>query len=498
MPNLTLPSRVEAHFDHPGFPTPTPSQKITLKWSSLPIQPLVVEYPKKATPDQIRVRASNLFDEIDDAVNAAVAAQKAFGSVCLNDRKKIVLAIRQVATNFKEDFAWCAWSETGRGRYDDKVTKQRVAIESTPGPEELKPDCFTGDAGMTVVDLAPYGVIGAVTPVTNPTATVINNSITILSGGNAVVFNPHPGATLSTNRAIAVVNEAIIAAGGPANLVTSVKLPTIPTGQRLMTHPLTSANLITGGPAVVKVALQSGKRSFCAGPGNPPVIVDDTADLEDSAKHIVDGASFDNNMICSDEKEVFVLHTVCDQLMQAMARHGAYIANEDQLNQLLKHVFPTGVPPPYTHGVVDKDLVGNNAKDLLALIGVVVDEDVKLIISKVEEGHPLVWTEQLMPIMPIVPVSDFEKALQLAKDAEYGFRHTASVYSQNLARVSQAAKVMNTSIFVVNGSHTAGLAVGGEGYTSFSIAGYTGEGMTRPSTFVRERKMVCVGALRFV
>eukprot|EP01056_Protomagalhaensia_sp_Gyna25_P000988 Protomagalhaensia_sp_Gyna_25__987@NODE_1479_length_1800_cov_313_715503_g1198_i0_p1_GENE_NODE_1479_length_1800_cov_313_715503_g1198_i0NODE_1479_length_1800_cov_313_715503_g1198_i0_p1_ORF_typecomplete_len353_score47_96Aldedh/PF00171_22/7e46DUF1487/PF07368_11/47DUF1487/PF07368_11/0_2Ribosomal_S7/PF00177_21/0_089_NODE_1479_length_1800_cov_313_715503_g1198_i05641622 len=352
---------------------------------------------------------------------------------------------------------------------------------------------------MTVVDLAPYGVLGAVTPVTNPTATVINNSITILSGGNAVVFNPHPGATLTTNRAVAVVNQAILAAGGPPNLVASVRQPTIPSGQRLMTHPLTAANLITGGPAVVKVALASGKRSFCAGPGNPPVIVDETAQLEEAGRLIVDGASFDNNMICSDEKEVFVVEQVADQLIDAMTRHGAYYANGEQMERLLKHAFSNGeVPLPFTHGVVNKDLVGADAKSLLDLIGVRVSDSIRVIVFKADPGHAMVWTEQLMPILPVVPVADFQEALKLARDAEYGFRHTASIYSENLSNVSAAARAMNTSIFVVNGSHTAGLGVGGEGYTSFSIAGFTGEGMTRPSTFVRERKMVCVGAMRFV
>eukprot|EP01053_Blabericola_migrator_P004114 Blabericola_migrator_1__4113@NODE_2252_length_3051_cov_1329_759048_g1419_i0_p1_GENE_NODE_2252_length_3051_cov_1329_759048_g1419_i0NODE_2252_length_3051_cov_1329_759048_g1419_i0_p1_ORF_typecomplete_len495_score75_02Aldedh/PF00171_22/3_5e58DUF1487/PF07368_11/0_52_NODE_2252_length_3051_cov_1329_759048_g1419_i01561640 len=467
---------------------------------SMGIRPLEVKYPEKATLDQIKVESPVLYDDVDAAVRACRAAQKLFmEKSTLEHRKNILNAIRDVCNEFKEDFAWCAWSETGRGRYDDKVTKQKVAINHTPGVEDLKPTCFTGDDGMTVVDLAPFGVIGAVTPVTNPTATIINNSITILAGGNGVVFNPHPGATHSTNRAVAIVNDAIVMAGGPDSLVCSIKTPTIQSGQRLMTHPDTAANLITGGPAVVKVALASGKRSFCAGPGNPPVIVDDSAELDDAAKHIVDGAAFDNNMICSDEKQVFVMENVVDKLIQEMTKVGGYLISESQTEELMKHVFPSGVPPLFTHGDVDKSLVGTDARNLLALINITnVPESVRLIITKVEEGHPLVWTEQLMPILPVVPCPSFAHALEVAKRTEYGFRHTSSIYSQNLHHISQAAKYMNTSIFIVNGAHTAGLAVGGEGYTSFSIAGSTGEGLTRPSTFVRERKVVCVGALRFV
>eukprot|EP01055_Gregarina_sp_Pseudo9_P000425 Gregarina_sp_Pseudo_9__424@NODE_1276_length_1722_cov_508_648247_g1199_i0_p1_GENE_NODE_1276_length_1722_cov_508_648247_g1199_i0NODE_1276_length_1722_cov_508_648247_g1199_i0_p1_ORF_typecomplete_len499_score120_28Aldedh/PF00171_22/7_1e56DUF1487/PF07368_11/7_3e03DUF1487/PF07368_11/0_018_NODE_1276_length_1722_cov_508_648247_g1199_i01831679 len=467
---------------------------------SMGIRPLEVKYPEKAALDQIKIESPVLYDDMDSAVVACVEAQKQFmAKSTLEHRKNILNAIRDVCNEFKQDFAWCAWSETGRGRYEDKLTKQSVAIDHTPGVEDLKPTCFTGDDGMTIVDLAPFGVLGAVTPVTNPTATVVNNAITILAGGNGVVFNPHPGATHSTNRAVAIVNQAIVMAGGPESLVCSVKQPTIPSGQRLMTHPLTAANLITGGPAVVKVALASGKRSFCAGPGNPPVIVDDTADLSDAAKHIVDGAAFDNNMICSDEKQVFVVNNVADQLIEEMQKVGAYYITPEQTEQLMKFVFPNGQPPLFTHGEVDKNLVGADATALLKLIDVTdCPASTKLVICKVEQGHPLVWTEQLMPVLPIVPMPSFDSALEVAKRTEYGFRHTSSVYSQNLHHISQAAKYMNTSIFVVNGSHTAGLAVGGEGYTSFSIAGSTGEGLTRPSTFVRERKMVCVGALRFV
>eukprot|EP01054_Gregarina_sp_Poly1_P001098 Gregarina_sp_Poly_1__1097@NODE_1269_length_4530_cov_972_447233_g864_i0_p1_GENE_NODE_1269_length_4530_cov_972_447233_g864_i0NODE_1269_length_4530_cov_972_447233_g864_i0_p1_ORF_typecomplete_len500_score74_36Aldedh/PF00171_22/4_9e58DUF1487/PF07368_11/3_9e03DUF1487/PF07368_11/0_00023_NODE_1269_length_4530_cov_972_447233_g864_i029274426 len=464
------------------------------------IRPLEVRYPEKASIDEMLIESSCLYDDMDSAVAACVKAQATFmQKSSLETRKHILTAIRDVCNEFKEDFAWTAWSETGRGRYQDKLTKQTVAIDHTPGVEDLKPTCFTGDDGMTVVDLAPFGVIGAVTPLTNPTATIINNSLTILAGGNGVVFNPHPGATHCTNRAVAIVNQAIVMAGGPESLVCSVKKPTISSGQRLMTHPDVAANLITGGPAVVKVALASGKRSFCAGPGNPPVIVDDTAELDMAAKHIVDGAAFDNNMICSDEKQVFVLESVADKLIEEMQKVGAYYINPEQTEELMKIVFPNGVPPLFTHGDVDKNLVGADARKFLEMIDITdVPEDVKLVICKTEEGHPLVWTEQLMPVVPIVACPTFQHALEIAKKTEYGFRHTSSVYSQNLHHISEAAKHMNTSIFVVNGSHTAGLAVGGEGYTSFSIAGSTGEGLTRPSTFVRERKMVCVGALRFV
>lgn len=461
-------------------------------------------YPTRFPLEEIQPESAALHDDIEDAIKLCYEAQRAYSAMPQARRKLIVQNIRKVCDLFRADFALAAWSETGRGRYEDKYNKQAVAIHSTPGVEDLAPRTYTGDSGLTVIDYAPYGVIGAVTPVTNPTATVINNSITVLSGGNGLVFNPHPGAMRCTNRAIAVVNMAIVQAGGPVSLVSSVKIPTIASGGTMMNHPLVDCNLITGGPAVVKVAMKSGKKSFCAGPGNPPVIVDETANLKTAAKGIYLGASFDNNMICSDEKEVFALSSICDELIEEMVKLGAYHAKDpEEVEQLTKTVFDGNVPPEYTHGQVNKDLVGLGAHVILRKAGVpaaadIDESDCRLIICEVPKGHPLIWTEQLMPVLPIVRCDTWSEALELAKKAEYGYKHTASLYSTNVQRVTEMSRYLNTSIFVVNGSHTAGLGVGGEGYTSFSIAGTTGEGLTRPRTFVRERRLVCVDALNFV
>lgn len=479
-----------------GHVTQPNSKDIDMTFKGL-ILPTTKRFPEIMSLEEIEVAAPCLHEDMDSAVDACINAQHAYFDLPMTQRKAIIQNIRDKALLFAEDFALSAISETGRGRYDDKVTKQRLAANSTPGTEDIKPVAYTGDHGLTTIDLAPFGVIGAVTPVTNPTATVINNSITILAGGNGVVFNPHPAAMRCTNRAIAVVNEAIREKGGPCCLVASVKIPTIPSGNRLMTHPKTAANLITGGPAVVKLALSSGKKSFCAGPGNPPVVVDETADMEVAALGIYDGASFDNNMICSDEKEVFVVREVADKLLAALRNLGAYILTEAEIKSLTPVCIPQGCEN-WQHGIVDKDLVGQSAATLLARIGKTCPENTKLLIAPVDASHPLVWTEQLMPILPVVAVDNFDVALDYAIKAEHGFKHTCSIYSSSLKHISTMGKKMNTSLYIVNGSHTAGLASGGEGYTSFSIAGSTGEGLTRPSTFVRERRMTCVNQLRFV
>eukprot|EP01053_Blabericola_migrator_P000826 Blabericola_migrator_1__825@NODE_1202_length_5123_cov_39_383900_g814_i0_p2_GENE_NODE_1202_length_5123_cov_39_383900_g814_i0NODE_1202_length_5123_cov_39_383900_g814_i0_p2_ORF_typecomplete_len494_score71_23Aldedh/PF00171_22/5_4e54_NODE_1202_length_5123_cov_39_383900_g814_i014092890 len=463
------------------------------------IPPLTEKYPTKVPVEKMMIASPAIFETADEAVKACAKAQSIYSISSLKMRKQVIQSIRQECSAYLEDFALCALCETRRGRYDHKLIKQHIAVRDTPGVEELQPKVFSGDNGATIIDYAPFGVIGAITPFTNPTATVINNSITILAGGNGVVFNPHPSAAVCTARVIGVIHNAIVRAGGPPYLVGCIKTPTTETGAALLTHPLVAANLVTGGPAIVKQALLCGKRSFCAGPGNPPVVVDDTADLRLAAESIYKGASFDNGMICANEKEVFVLESVADKLMEEFKNVGAYVADADQTAALLQLIFPHGLPPPYKRGTINRETVGADATTLLQRIGVTdFAPGCQLIVTEVKEDHALVWTEQLTTLLPIVRVPTFEKALELAKAAEYGFKHTSSLYSQDISAISRMGRYMSTSIFVSNGPHFSGLGVGGEGPVSFSIAGYTGEGLTRPSTFVREKKLVCLNNLRIV
>jgi acyl-CoA reductase-like NAD-dependent aldehyde dehydrogenase len=296
---------------------------------------------------------------------------------------------------------------------------------------------------------------------------------------------------------VRLINRAIVAAGGPANLVTAVGKPTIESATELMHHKGIDLLVVTGGPGVVKAAMKSGKRSVSAGPGNPPVVVDETADIAKAGKDIVFGAGFDNNIICVDEKEVFVVSAVADQLIAAMRREGAYLADEALMRRLEKEIFKEN-RGPRAHGVINKDLVGKDAGQILATVGVTGAGDVPLIIADVPEDHPLVWTEQLMPVLPIVRVADVDRGIALAREAEHGFGHSASMHSRNIDALSRMARVINTSIFVKNGPIVAGLGAGGEGHTSFTIASPTGEGLTYPVSFSRRRRCVMVDHFRIV
>jgi len=438
-----------------------------------------------------------IFPSIDGAVAAAGRAYGRYRVMGLKSRYAIIESVRRAMRVHTQELARMAAHETGLGRAEDKILKNRLVIEKTPGPEDLEPQVWTGDQGLTIVEYAPFGVVGAITPTTNPTSTIINNTIATVAAGNAVVFNVHPSAKQVSVQNIRWINQAIVEAGGPPDLVTAVPEPTIQSAQELMRHPDVRILMVTGGPGVVAEARKTGKRAILAGPGNPPVVVDSTADLEVAGREIVRGASFDNNLICIDEKEVFVVNTVADQLLRAMTANGAHVLQEYQLRKLERVIFKE-LGPPGRPGKINSRWVGRNADAILAEIGVRPQGTVRLVVADVPEDHCLVWTEQMMPVLPVVRVRDVERAMALAIQAEGGCGHTASIFSRDVGVITRLARDINVSIFVANAANLAGLGDGGEGYSSFSIATPTGEGLTRPRSFSRERRMTVVGGLRIV
>ncbi len=451
-------------------------------------------------PQPARTRqpvAGGDFSEVDEAVRAATEAFHQFQVLSLEARENILTSIRQLMLSEAESLARDAASETGLGRWEDKLVKNRLVTRKTPGTEDLVPQARTGDRGLTLIERAPFGVIASITPSTNPTSTIICNTIGMLAAGNAIVFNVHPMARNVSVRNVALINEAIVSAGGPTNLVTTVREPTIESAQTLMTHPGVRLLVVTGGPGVVEAAMASGKRAICAGPGNPPVVVDETADLEQAARDVVRGASFDNNVICTDEKEALVVSSVADTFVKNMARHDAVVLNAAQTRQIENLIFKERRQAPRS-SVVDRSLIGKSAGHILGKIGIPASDKARLVVIEVDRRHPLVWTEQLMPVFPVVRVASADDGIDLAVAAEGGRRHTASMHSRNIDNLSRMARLINCSIFVKNGPCYAGLGEGGEGYCSFSIASPTGEGLTAPHSFSRQRRCVMVDHFRIV
>ncbi len=438
-----------------------------------------------------------VFTTINEAITAAGKAFPVYAALPLTTRNRIIAAIRQTMLENATALAKAAFDETGMGRFEDKVLKNQLVAEKTPGTEDLRPVSFTGDHGLTLCELAPYGVIGAIAPCTNPTSTIINNAISMLAAGNTVVFNAHPAAKNCSAQTVALLNKAIMANGGPANAVACVANPTIESAGEMMKHPGVRLLVVTGGGGVVKAAMASGKRAICAGPGNPPVVVDETADIEQAARDIVLGASFDNNIICIEEKEVIVVASVADALLKAMQKYDAVLVEKSLLSQIEQTVF-TKMAGPREHAEINRAFIGKNADLILGKMGLNVPSTVKLGIVEVEETHPLLWTEQMMPIMPVCRVPNADYAIDLAVKVEGYNRHTTVMHSKNLDNLSRMARECNASIFVKNGRSQAGLGMGGEGYASFTIASPTGEGLTSARSFSRWRRCVLVDHFRIV
>lgn len=460
----------------------------------------LIEEEKEEKPPEAALLAEKqmgIFQDIDSAVSAAKKSQKALMSLSLEKRKEIIESIRSAGRKNAEALSKLAVEETGLGRAEDKIKKNLLVSDLTPGIEDIKPIAFSGDHGLMLTERAPYGIIGSITPVTNPSETIINNSIGIIAGGNSAVFNPHPRAKKVSLKAIELINREIVENGGPENLLAGIEEPTIETAQALMNHPGIDLLVVTGGPDVVREAKKSGKKVIAAGPGNPPVVVDETADIEKAGKEIVDGASLDNNIVCTDEKEVFVVDSVCNELKEAMKKNGAFELNYHQ-GERLKRLIIEEEKGPNTPSIINRKFVGKNAEEYLKALDIDFKGEIRLLILETERDHPFVTTELLMPILPIVRARDVDEAIDMAVSAENGRGHTASMYSRNIEKLSRMARLINTSIFVKNGPSFAGLGLGGEGYTSFTIATGTGEGLTTARTFTRERRCTLVDYFRIV
>ena len=316
----------------------------------------------------------------------------------------------------------------------------------------------------------------------------------MIAAGNAVVYNPHPAAKRASQRAMELLNDAIIAAGGPNGLITAPKEPTLDTSKVIMTHKAIKMLAVTGGEAVVAVAMKSGKKCVAAGPGNPPVIVDETADIPQAAKHIVDGASFDNNVLCVAEKEVFMVSSIADALMNTMQQHGAFRVYGEDIDKIIRTVL---VKKDNGY-VINRKFVGRDATYILRESGVAYTGEPVLVIAEVDRYHPFVEVEMLMPVLGMVRVANFEEALSEAFRAEHGCQHSAMIHSTNIHNMSRAARRMNTTIFVKNAPSYSGLGFGGEGYTTLTIATPTGEGLTSAKSFTRARRCVLKGDFRII
>ncbi|HIU17979.1 MAG TPA: aldehyde dehydrogenase EutE [Candidatus Avidesulfovibrio excrementigallinarum] len=437
-----------------------------------------------------------LFDQLEDAVSAAEAAYPKVNTIAM--REKVIAAIRAAGVQHAEMLARMAVEETGMGRVADKITKNVLEAERTPGTECLAPMAITGDLGLTLIENAPWGVIASVTPSTNPAATVINNSISMIAGGNAIVFAPHPGAKRTSQKAIQLLNQAIVAATGIENLLVAVKEPTIEVAQQLFSHPRVKLLVVTGGEAVVEAARKHATmRLIAAGAGNPPVVVDETADIKRAAVSIYTGATFDNNIICADEKEIIAVDCIADSLKQELKALGAVEISLDQADAIARIVL-RNYPGPKPSA--NPKWVGRDAAVIAKAAGISVPDSCRMLLVDVgrDVDHVFARTEQMMPVLPLLRAHDVDEAINWALILERGLSHTAGMHSRHIDHMDKMARLMNTSLFVKNGPHIAALGAGGEGWTTMTISTPTGEGVTCARSFVRLRRCCVVNNFRIV
>ena len=429
-----------------------------------------------------------IFEDMNEAIAAAKEAQKVVRSMSMDQREQIISNIRRKTKENAELLARMGVEETGMGNVPHKILKHQLLAEKTPGTEDIVTEAWSGDRGLTLIEMGPFGVIGAITPTTNPSETILCNAIGMIAGGNTVVFNPHPKAIKTSNFAVSLINEASIEAGGPVNVACSLRHPTLESSNVMMKHKDIQLIAATGGPGVVTAVLSSGRRGIGAGAGNPPALVDETADIRKAAQDIINGCTFDNNLPCIAEKEVVAVSSIMDELMDYMVKEqGCYLASKEEQDKLTATVLtPKGL---------NRNCVGRDAKTLLGMIGVTVPDNIRCIIFEGEKEHPLISEELMMPILGIVRAKDFDDAMEKAVWLEHGNRHSAHIHSKNIDNITRYARAIDTAILVKNAPSYAALGFGGEGYCTFTIASRTGEGLTSARTFTKKRRCVMSDSL---
>ena len=454
-----------------------------------------------ANPQAVALSSGSdgVFPSVDEAVQAAAKAQQRVAQLSYEDRGRMISIIRRICEDRKVELAKMELEETGLGRLDHKIQKLEI-VKYVLGVEAMRSDARTDKTGLCLIERAPWGVIGMVLPATHSVPTMASNAINILASGNSAIFSPHPAGSKCAAYALQIFNREIQREVGVENAIVTVKDPSIKTAEEIFQHPGIALICVTGGPAVVRVAAKSGKRVIAAGPGNPPVVVDETADLDQAAVAIIKGGGFDNNLLCIGEKEIFVVASVADAFKAAMKRAGAVELDKGAIDRLTDAAFrfdKDGKGCGHAH--LKRELIGKDVSKLAAAAGIQVPAGTDLLFGETDEDHPFVQEEQMMPFVPVVRVPNVDAAIQASLKAEHNYRHTAIIHSRNIDNVTKMARAMNTTLFVHNAPCTAALGSEGAGYLSFSIATPTGEGVTTPLTFTRERQLtIGAGAMRVV
>ena len=396
-------------------------------------------------------------DEVVDSVESLVAAladmraaQEVFATFTQEQVDKIFYEAAMAANKARIPLAKMAVEETGMGVVEDKVIKNHYASEYIYNTYRRTKTCgvIEEDAAYGYRVIAePMGIVAGIIPTTNPTSTAIFKCLISLKTRNAIMISPHPRARECTAAAARIIREAAEKAGAPEGLIRWIDVPTLEMTNELMRDA--DIILATGGPGMVKAAYSSGKPALGVGPGNVPVIIDDTADVKLAVNSIIHSKTFDNGMICASEQSVTALDGVYDEVKAEFERRGCYfLKNEEELDAVRKTVI--------INGSVNARVVGQSAATIAEMAGITVPPKTKILIGEVESVNPseAFAHEKLSPVLAMYHAKDFDEALAKAERlvADGGFGHTSSLYISvtEKEKIARHAEAMKTGRILIN------------------------------------------------
>jgi acetaldehyde dehydrogenase/alcohol dehydrogenase len=392
------------------------------------------------------------FQELDALVARVAKAQRKIASYTQEQVDSIFCHAALAASGERIPLARRAVEETGMGLVEDKVIKNHFASEYIYNKYKDEKTCGVlsedDEAGvMTVAE--PVGVICAIIPTTNPTSTAIFKALIALKTRNGVIFSPHPRAKRCTCAAAKVVLDAAVAAGAPADILGWIDEPTIELSNALMRHPSVKLILATGGPGMVHAAYSSGTPAIGVGPGNTPVVIDETADLKRAVASILLSKTFDNGVVCASEQAVIAVDAIYDDVRSRFRRHCGYILSAVEADAVRMVLF--------AYGAVNPAVVGQSAAKIAAMAGIEVPANTQVLIgevSEISEDEPFAH-EKLSPVLALYRTKDFEEAVDKAADlvALQGIGHTSVLYTDQdgqRERINYFSARMKTSRILVN------------------------------------------------
>ena len=392
----------------------------------------------------------NSVEALQAKISSMREAQKKFATFTQEQVDKIFFEAAMAANKMRIPLARLACEETGMGVLEDKVIKNHYAAEYTYNTYKRVKTCgvIEQDTSYGIKKIAePVGVVGAVIPTTNPTSTAIFKCLICLKTRNAILISPHPRAKKCTAEAARIVLEAAVKAGAPEGIIGCIEEPTIELSNELMKS--VDVILATGGPGMVKAAYSSGKPAIGVGPGNVPVIMDSSCDIQTAVYSVIHSKTFDNGMICASEQSVTALADIYDKVKAEFIKRGCHVLNKEELDKVRKIILTEA-------GTVNAKIVGQPAAVIAEMAGVAVPSDTKILIGEVTSvdiSEPFAH-EKLSPVLALYKAKDFDTALdmadQLVKDGGYG--HTASIYlhPSQTEKLNKFADRMKTCRILVN------------------------------------------------